>query len=380
MKKTIALILSLAALLSFAVTPAYAQTDDPAYPMIGDVDGDNIVTIFDATFLQRYLLSMELPFTFNKATADADEDDSITIMDVTHIQRWLNNCNTKGINIGDEVFPQIDTSNAYSYDYFDGGIFTILRVCQTHFYAYNDEYGMLYRFNGKLPDKFGLNDEVYCTFENIYTHPDYPYLVQADWLTIVPSSEVPDPYICYKPVIYLYPESETDVSVQLDLDGSFLTTKPAYEDGWQVTASPDGTLTTQDSKTYPYLFWEGKLNTTYDFSAGFCVKGSDTEDFLKSSLAEMGLNQRETDDFIRFWEPMMKRNPYNVISFQTTAYTDAAQLSISPQPDTTIRVFMAWYGSDEAVDIPAQTLPTAERTGFTAVEWGGALAPASVSY
>ena len=67
----------------------------------------------------------------------------------------------------------------------------------------------------------------------------------------------------------------------------------------------------------------------------------------------------------------MENNPYNVISFQTDAYTDAAQLNVSPAPDSVIRVFMTWYASDEAVDVPAQELTAPARTGFTAVEWGG---------
>lgn len=180
-----------------------------------------------------------------------------------------------------------------------------------------------------------------------------------------------NPYEVYKPVIYLYPEEETEVSVTLDLDGFFTFTEPAYEDGWTVTAAPDGTLTDRNRHVYPYLFWEAQLNTEYDFSTGFCVKGSDTEAFLRESLKTLGLNRQETEDFIGFWLRYMKDNPYNVISFQTTAFTDAAKLNISPQPDTTIRVFMAWYPSDEAVVLPAQTLNSAQRSGFTAVEWGG---------
>lgn len=378
MKRTLALLLTLGILLSFAVTPAYADSDLPYPPIVGDVDGDHVVTIIDATFLQRHLLSINIPCEYDEGTADADEDGDVTIMDVTNIQRWLNGISDR-LNIGKEVIPWFDKADAYAADYFDGGYFTVYRVCKTHFYAFNEEYGMLYKLNGSLPEKFGLNDEVYCSFDNIYIPLDNSQIAEADWQSIAWAYEVPDPYMCYKPVIYLYPEEETDVDVQLDLDGSLLTTKPAYEDGWEVTASPDGTIKTQDGKTYPYLFWEGKLNTTYDFSTGFCIKGSDTESFLKESLAELGLNQQESDDFIHFWLPFMKRNPYNVISFQTAAYTDAAQLNISPQPDTTIRVFMAWYASEDAVDIPAQTLPSAERTGFTAVEWGGAMAPSPLS-
>lgn len=34
-----------------------------------------------------------------------------------------------------------------------------------------------------------------------------------------------------KPIIYLYPEKETEVSVRLDYDGELTVTWPVYEDG-----------------------------------------------------------------------------------------------------------------------------------------------------
>ena len=60
-----------------------------------------------------------------------------------------------------------------------------------------------------------------------------------------------------KPVIYLYPEEEMEVTVKLDFDGTLTSTYPAYEDGWTVTAQPDGTLTDESGREYYCLFWEG---------------------------------------------------------------------------------------------------------------------------
>ena len=68
-----------------------------------------------------------------------------------------------------------------------------------------------------------------------------------------------------KPVVYLYPEEETQVTVQLDYAGELTCTYPAYNDGWTVTASPDGTLTDGEGQTYSYLYWEGKDNVEYDY-------------------------------------------------------------------------------------------------------------------
>ena len=41
-----------------------------------------------------------------------------------------------------------------------------------------------------------------------------------------------------KPVLYLYPEEETEVTVTLDFDGTLTSTYPDYGDGWTVTARP----------------------------------------------------------------------------------------------------------------------------------------------
>ena len=175
-----------------------------------------------------------------------------------------------------------------------------------------------------------------------------------------------------KPVIYLYPETPTEVSVKLTLDGELTCTYPAYGEGWNnFTAYPDGTLISPDGKEYYCLYWEGKQNTVWDFSRGFCVKGEDTAAFLEWALAAQGLTPREANEFIIYWLPRMEANPYNVISFQTAAYTDTAALEITPAPDTLIRVFMAYLPSPVAVDIPAQSFEPVERNGFTAVEWGG---------
>lgn len=373
LKKTISVIVTLGLLLSLMILPVQAE-ESYANRIIGDVNGDSSVEIDDVTFLQRNLAEIELPFVFVDDTADADEDGYVTILDATHIQRWMLGLDQK-MNIGDLVHLWFDKSVAEKESYDNGEELIITRICQDHFFA--DPLIPMYveyRINGSISDYWCVGDHVYCTFNNIYCDPSITSkFVEADLISIEEPTFEYIPNEPYKPVIYLYPEEETEVDVRLDLNGSFTHTYPAYNDGWRVTASPDGTLTDDSGITYPYLFWEGKMDADYDLSEGFCVKGEDTEAFLHEKLAVLGLSDKEIADFNEFWLSAMKKNPYNVISFQSDAYTEAAKLTISPQPDSVIRVYMTWYPSDEAVDIPAQELTTPERCGFTAVEWGGAL-------
>ena len=230
------------------------------------------------------------------------------------------------------------------------------------------------KVNGQLSEEWCVGDQVSCTYENTY-YDDQNGKIETDLLTIDISDFELEEGVCYKPVIYLYPEQETEVSVQLQLDGKLTCTYPAYNTGWTVTAAPDGTLTDAKGQIYNYLYWEGETNAQWDLSQGFCVKGEDTAAFLEDALAKLGLNRKEANEFIVYWLPLMEQNPYNIISFQTDIYTDAAQLQITPTPDTLIRVFMAWNAADSFVELPQQELNAPERTGFTVVEWGGTQLP-----
>ena len=182
----------------------------------------------------------------------------------------------------------------------------------------------------------------------------------------------PEPNRPEKPVIYLYPEKETLVRVELDFNGRLTSTYPAYRDGWTVVAQPDGTLTDDSDREYYCLFWEGETQVEYDLSKGFCVKGEDTAEFLEDALVKLGLTDKEANEFINYWLSRMEGNAFNLIAFQQEIYTDNAVLTVTPAPDSMLRVFMAWKAVSVPVDIEAQELQDFERSGFTVVEWGGA--------
>ena len=55
----------------------------------GDVDGDGEVEIRDATWIQRHVAEIDIPFEITKKPADVDGDGEITVMDATAIQYYL---------------------------------------------------------------------------------------------------------------------------------------------------------------------------------------------------------------------------------------------------------------------------------------------------
>ena len=134
-----------------------------------------------------------------------------------------------------------------------------------------------------------------------------------------------------------------------------------------------GTLVNRaDGSRHRYLFWDAvNCRTRYDFSTGFCVAGSDTERFLKDKLTYMGLTEDEMNEFIVYWLPKLEHNAYNLIAFQGDTYTDSVKMTITPEPDSECRIFMAYIPLEDAVEIEPQQLETFERTGFALVEWGG---------
>lgn len=178
-----------------------------------------------------------------------------------------------------------------------------------------------------------------------------------------------------KPVIYLYPEKDTNANVKVEPKNGLSVSEPLYgRDGWNVLAKKGGELVNSDGKIYPYLFWEG-LNLDYRMpQKGFVVASRDVSGFLKEKLAVLGLNKVETADFMEFWYPKFNSAPYYYITFMAKEDFDKlAPLTVTPAPDSVIRVYMDYAPLARPVKVTAPVLVTPERKGFAVVEWGGAL-------
>jgi len=214
-----------------------------------------------------------------------------------------------------------------------------------------------------------LSIEEYARQNNHFLYQD----PSGDYILFVNSQYAPA-VECGKPVVYLYPETETQVTVKVAAD--ITKSEPLYPNkGWTVLAKPNGQLTYQGT-VYPNLFWEGLGHGPYPNKSyyGTLVTQDKLIPTLYSQLKAQGLNQQESSDFMDFWASRLPKDPYVRLTWLNTRDMDIlAPLDVSPRPDTSIRVFLEFEGYQTPVKLLPQKLSSIPRKGFTLIEWGGLL-------
>lgn len=124
--------------------------------------------------------------------------------------------------------------------------------------------------------------------------------------------------IIAKPVLYLYPTENTNITVKFEHPEYLTTTYPKYNDGWSVNADTNGNLHDENGKYYYALYWEEKNNIKPDFKEGFYVEKENVINFLEEKLSIIGLNDREKNEFIMYWLPILESNKKSLVYFELT--------------------------------------------------------------
>ena len=178
-----------------------------------------------------------------------------------------------------------------------------------------------------------------------------------------------------KPVLYLYPENDnTKVKVSFEHSNLLTTTYPKYNKYWSVIANKNGDLKDNNGRYYYGLYWEEMGSTKVDFSEGFYVDEYNAIDFLEEKLEIIGFNEREANEFIMYWLPILEKNKHNLVYFELTEERENYnKIKIEPTPDSLLRVAIHVKKVDGPVDIKEEKLTTFNRHGFAAVEWGGVI-------
>lgn len=190
----------------------------------------------------------------------------------------------------------------------------------------------------------------------------------------------PRPRGVKKPAVYVYNDEAIDFNLQIEPVGEFVFTYPEYnKEGWNISLDSDNNLTC-DGKAYDYLFWEGQqMNMNYNEQEGFVVSKTEVISFLEDKLSVLGFNDKEQNDFIAYWGPILSSTDHNYIHFiQTANYNDeVAGYKSTAKIDSELRIFMIHEPCDQFRYVEAQQLKTFERNGLTLVEWGGGSIPSS---
>ena len=177
-----------------------------------------------------------------------------------------------------------------------------------------------------------------------------------------------------KPILYLYPEENIDVKISFKNEDILKTTYPKYNNGWEVHVKSDGSITDDNGRSYYALYWDEEYDKKVDFSTGFYVKSEDSIKFLEEKLNEIGLTEREANEFIMYWLPIMEEKGNNLVHFEFTKDREKMnKLNIEPKPDSMLRLGIIIKKVDKNVKIKEQKIEHFDRVGFSVVEWGGTI-------
>lgn len=175
-----------------------------------------------------------------------------------------------------------------------------------------------------------------------------------------------------KPILYLYPKEKMQVKVSFEHPEYLETTYPKFTNPWMVTAYPNGDLYDKADKYYYALYWDEKKVRPVDFQEGFYVEKENAISFLEEKLSYIGLNDKERNEFIMYWLPVLEKNEKSLVYFELTEERESYNpLLIEPKPDSMLRLVIHIKQVDRKMNIKKQSLTKFRRVGFTAVEWGG---------
>lgn len=178
-----------------------------------------------------------------------------------------------------------------------------------------------------------------------------------------------------KPIIYIYPEEKTDLIIKLKNNNLITHSYPKYKNEWNINADINGNIYDyKTKKNYYALYWEGKNTTKINLHEGFLVEGENISAFLEEKLNYLGLNEKESEEFIIYWLPKLEDSKYIFVRFKTIDEINKYMpLDISKKPDTLIRVYADFKLLNKKINVKEQRLERKTRKGFTIVEWGASI-------
>ena len=177
-----------------------------------------------------------------------------------------------------------------------------------------------------------------------------------------------------KPAIYIYPEEDSKFQVQLIFkNGTRITESiPEYNSPWNVFVEKYGII---DGK-YDYLFYETSIKNipSTNWRNGWCISQKNLKNELNNLLLKIGLNQKETSEFLDYWlNRLQDYKYYKIYPVVNEQLDEFVEIDITPQPQTIFRIWFFFQGFEKFVKLPSHQISDFVREGTTVIEWGGML-------
>jgi hypothetical protein len=220
---------------------------------------------------------------------------------------------------------------------------------------------------------------------NVNTVPDFPEFIKNVPLLvwkdpfgrqILYKTKELNPPACCEPVFYLYSTTDANVKINFSIPGIVRNSKPPEDDnGWNIHISENRMQHGVLKESIPYVFWEGWIGALPKPQTGFFVTANKLENLFDENLKIMGLNDHEISDFKNLWLIKCPKAPFYMVHFYNTDFVNQyCPLSIVPEPQTSIRIYIDVEPCFNVRNIEKQEIkPQTNRTGLTYVEWGAVI-------
>lgn len=253
--------------------------------------------------------------------------------------------------------------------------------CGTFF---DTRFGLIYDTSFSLWKDSVLIDSIFTDslgrFETVIGADNY-VLKDAFYMNIIDSNfhliegyeDYFFPYceILPKPNIYLYPETEIslDVNISFPKTGKVIVSIPQYPEQWKnLQIEPDGKINGE----FNYLFYESLQPKFFQTTNGWVIKNENLEKFFIENMQKTGFSKTEIVDFIDYWIPRLIDSEYYAIYPQYRKQLDSlVQINFSKQPDNILRLtYLLKKVDSNDIKIGTPEISSFKRKGFVVTEWG----------
>jgi len=181
------------------------------------------------------------------------------------------------------------------------------------------------------------------------------------------------------PMIYLYPEKTTSLSVGFtdSLVAGLPVVLPNFSENttWNLIAKTNGKISIKNTN-YDYLYYKFSGIKFSKPKTGYIVKNTNVLNFIKEDFStKLGLNAKETIDLVedasKALKDVNKKSSYYQISLvERNEIDQLLPQTISPKPDQWVRNIIYIKALETPVEIDEPIINSVERAGFTVIENG----------